>query len=92
MGDRFDELLNAYWHCETRDHESGSDLQQSLDRGRSSISTDEFVGRLDKAIQEKTYSVPQYEKLIGLDFDTDEEVAEDLRLFRDMIRGVRSYE
>lgn len=78
-GTVFDKDISLHWHCEARDHVAISDLLSTLADPRHQLRPEEFQQMLARAIRECRYSVQDYEALTGLDFETVDEVAQDLR-------------
>lgn len=75
----FDTDISLHWHCEVRDQDAISDLRSALADPRHGLEPDDFRLMLAQAIREPPYSVQDYETLTGLDFETADEVAQDLR-------------
>ncbi len=75
----FNKDLSLYWHCESRDQFSISDLKSSLADPRHPVNEEEFRQMLSEAIRSPRYTLEQYEQMTGLDFESVDEVAADLR-------------
>ena len=72
--------LELYWHSEARNHRAGELLTKALTSPLHPINLLEFRGALADAILNEQISVTEYERLTGLDFESEAEVADDLRL------------
>ena len=83
----FEKKLEVYWLCEGRDQDTANDLRKSLSHDNSVMSLDEFKRILDEAILTKIFSVERYETLTGLDFESVDEVADDLKVLRGELFG-----
>lgn len=79
--------LEKYWHCEVRDASSGSDLLQALNHPSHTISEQEFREILAKAIERCSIGISEYEAVTGLDFDSANDVVEDLKALWTMMYG-----
>jgi hypothetical protein len=71
--------LASYWHCEVRGPDLTDALLRTLSNPRHPLKEEDFRQLLAQAIRERRYSVQEYEALTGLDFETADEVAQDLR-------------
>ncbi len=71
--------LENYWHCEVREASSGVDLLRVLNHSNHNINMQNFKGILESAIAKRSIGVDEYKKITGLDFNTSEEVADDLQ-------------
>jgi hypothetical protein len=71
--------LSTYWHCEGRDRHTIADLRRALSDLRHPISMDEFQQLLDVTIRTRECSVDEYEVITGLNFDSLDDVADDLK-------------
>ncbi|RJF98073.1 hypothetical protein [Noviherbaspirillum saxi] len=85
----FKEDIATYWHCEARDKDTGLMLLNDLRKARHPINEEEFIQFLTDAILNKSISIMEYEQLTSLDFESDDEVAEDLRDLWWMLYGDR---
>lgn len=85
----FKEDIANYWHCEVRDRDTGTMLLNDLRNPRHPINEEKFVQFLQDAIVSKRISIVEYERLTGLDFESEEEVAEDLHDLWRMMYGDR---
>jgi hypothetical protein len=84
----FRSIISSRWFSQIRDLDAGSDVLKTVRNPRGSITESEFKWHLADAILNKLFSVEEYERLTDLDFDTREEVADDLmRLWRLMFDG-----
>jgi hypothetical protein len=79
--------IETYWHCEGRDRDSGASLLRALRHPVHAISESEFSGMLASAILNKDISIQEYERLTGLDFESEDEVAQDLRVLWQLMYG-----
>lgn len=75
----FDKDISLHWHCEARDQDAISDLRSALADPRHQLKLEDFRQMLAQAIRERHYSVQDYEALTGLELETVDEVAQDLR-------------
>jgi hypothetical protein len=75
----FDKDISLYWHCEVRDQFAASDLKSALADKRHPMDAEDFRQMLAEVIRTRRYSLKQYEAMTGLDFESVDEVADDLR-------------
>ena len=74
----FDKDISLHWHCEARHQFAIGDLRHTLSDQRHPLSDEDFRQMLEQAIRERRYSLQEYEALTGLNFESADEVAEDL--------------
>jgi hypothetical protein len=79
--------LKNYWYCEARDRESGTDLLRALNHPNHKIDEQTFKALLVAAIEQHTIGLKEYEDITGLDFESPDEIAEDLRELWQMMYG-----
>lgn len=87
----FNKDLSLHWHCEARDQHSITDLRSALADRRHPLTEDEFRNMLAQAICERRYSAQEYLALTGLDFETADEVAQDLQQLWRQLYGDAEY-
>jgi hypothetical protein len=71
--------LENYWHCEVRRRSSGTDLLRALNHPNHGIDEQAFKALLVAAIEQHTIGLKEYEDITGLDFESPDEIAEDLQ-------------
>jgi hypothetical protein len=74
----FKTLLKKCWFSQIRDLDVGSDMQKIIRSPYGPLTEAEFKWHLADAILSKRFSIEEYERLTDFDFETREEVAEDL--------------
>ncbi|WP_431262550.1 hypothetical protein ACQ859_20730 [Roseateles chitinivorans] len=87
LNQQFLKDLEQYWHCEVRDASSGVDLLKALSHPGHLINAEEFQECLESAIEQRNINVTDYQSVTGLDLETADQVAEDLRGLRRMMHG-----
>ncbi|MES2038370.1 MAG: hypothetical protein V4495_11060 [Pseudomonadota bacterium] len=70
--------LENYWHCESRDAQSGSDLLKALRDPRHDINECDFRNLLAAAILNNALSETDYLEHIGADFSEPDDISKDL--------------
>ena len=83
----FDKDISLHWHYEARDQHAISDLRSTLADPRHQLKESDFRQMLAQAIRERHYSVQEYEALTGLDFETVDEVVQDLQQLWQQLYG-----
>lgn len=84
----FSKIIADNWFSQIRYEESGSDILKIVRQSRGPMTEVEFKWHLADAILNKRFSIEEYERLTDFDFETREEVAEDLtQLWRLMFKG-----
>ncbi|MFZ6642900.1 hypothetical protein ACO0LL_24490 [Undibacterium sp. TC4M20W] len=79
--------LENYWHCESRDAESGSDLLKALRDPRHGINESDFKNLLAEAILSNTLSEDVYLEYIGADFSEPDGISNDLLMLWKLMFG-----
>lgn len=75
----FDKDISLHWHCEVRDQHAIPDLRSALANERHPLNEKDFRKMLAEVIRSRRYSPQKYEELTGLDFDSVDDIADDLR-------------
>lgn len=79
--------LETYWHCEVREANTGTRLLRALSHPNHGIDEQTFKSLLTAAIEQHIIGLKEYEDITGLDFESSDEVAEDLRGLCRMMYG-----
>lgn len=74
----FRSILAKCWFSQIRDAGSGADMLKMVRHPQGPMTEAEFKWHLADAILNKRFSIEEYERLTDFDFETREEVAEDL--------------
>lgn len=74
----FRSLLSKRWFSQIRDLDVAHDVRQTIRSPHATLTEAEFKWHLADAILNKRFSIEEYERLTDFDFETREEVAEDL--------------
>jgi len=78
-------LLSNRWFSAMRDLPVADDLRKILASDGGPLNESEFKAQLADAILNRRFTVDDYEKLVDLDFETNDQVSADLMLLWDQM-------